>query len=209
MKPNLRFWAALTVAALCTGCVEQRYVITSDPPGAAVYRNGNLIGYTPVDDTFVYYGKYHFTLVKDGYETLQVDQDVPAPIYEYIGLDFLSEVLYPFNLRDVQRFNYSLREAQSPAKGDVLTRGQQLRDRGQTLLTQNPPPAATAPGLRQTAPPAPPLGAAAAGSAARRAGQPLKPIPQNRDTKKPPAAPKGAGGRLCGKRAFSGSRRDG
>ena len=103
MKPNMGLWASLTAAALCTGCVEQRYVITSDPPGAAVYRNGNLIGYTPVDDTFVYYGKYHFTLVKDGYETLQVDQDIAGPVYEYPGLDFVSEVLYPFNLRDVHR----------------------------------------------------------------------------------------------------------
>ena len=36
-----------------------------------------------MDDHFVYYGNYHFTLIKDGYETLQVDQDIPAPFYEY------------------------------------------------------------------------------------------------------------------------------
>src|SRR5581483_5232398 len=58
----------LCVAALCagalTGCVERRYVITSDPPGAIVYCNGRQIGATPVDDHFIYYGKYDFTLVK-------------------------------------------------------------------------------------------------------------------------------------------------
>ena len=85
MKRTWGLGAAVIVAACSTGCVEQRYVIYSDPPGAMVYRNGDPIGYTPVDDTFVYYGKYHFTLVKDGYETLQVDQDIPAPWYEFPG----------------------------------------------------------------------------------------------------------------------------
>ena len=158
MKPNMGLWASLTAAALCTGCVEQRYVISSDPAGAAVYRDGNLIGYTPVDDTFVYYGKYHFTLVKDGYETLQVDQSMDYPIYEFPGLDFVSEVLYPFNLRDVHRFSYQMRELQLPGKDEVLNRGQQLRDRGKHLLEQNPPvPRAPA----SVAAPVPSLGAPA------------------------------------------------
>src|SRR5438045_3581884 len=69
------------LAVLVSGCVERRYVVTSDPPGALVYKNGQPIGTTPVDDTFVYYGKYHFTLVKDGYETLQVDENFSAPWY--------------------------------------------------------------------------------------------------------------------------------
>ena len=167
MKPNMGLWASLTAAALCTGCVEQRYVITSDPPGAAVYRNGNLIGYTPVDDTFVYYGKYHFTLVKDGYETLQVDQDLPAPWYEYkhgAGLRERGTLPVQPGKRRPCRFNYSMREAQPPGKDEVMIRGQQLRDRGKTLLNQNPPPSPQpllAPPVLvpQTAPPAPPLGA--------------------------------------------------
>ena len=152
-----RTWTltALMAAACCGGCVEQRYVVCSDPPGAAVYRNGNLIGYTPVDDTFVYYGKYHFTLVKDGYETLQVDQDIPAPYYEIPGVDFVSEVLYPFNLRDVHRFSYQLREAVPAGKADILNRGEQLRSQGKGLLQQQAAPAPT-----PAAPPGPlpPLG---------------------------------------------------
>jgi hypothetical protein len=160
MKRTWALGAAMAVAACCTGCVEQRYVISSDPPGAAVYRNGNLIGYTPVDDTFVYYGKYHFTLVKDGYETLQVDQDVPAPFYEFPGADFVSEVLYPFNLRDVHRFSYQLREAVPAGKAEIINRGEQLRSQGKGLLNQqNPPPPAAPPGpLQLPGPLPPPLG---------------------------------------------------
>jgi hypothetical protein len=139
-------WAALAVAALTTGCVEQRYVITSGSPtvpgqdlGATVYRNGVLLGQTPVDDHFVYYGKYHFTLVKDGFETMQIDQDIPAPWYEVPPLDFVSEVLYPFKLRDARCFHYELSQQQRPASDDVLNRGQQLRDRGKTLVPGAPP----------------------------------------------------------------------
>ena len=141
MKRNLCILTALLGGALCMGCVDQRYVITSDPPGAMVLRNGVPIGATPVDDHFVYYGKYHFTLIKDGYETLQVDQDIPAPFYEYPGLDFVSEALVPVHLHDVHAFCYQLHEAQPTSKDDLRKRGQELRERGKSLI----PPAATAP----------------------------------------------------------------
>jgi hypothetical protein len=169
MKRTMATWAALAVAVLTTGCIEQRYVITSSPVGGAdavagrdfgatVYRNGVLLGQTPVDDNFVFYGKYHFTLVKDGYETLQVDQDIPAPWYEWPGVDFFTEVLYPFKVRDVRAFHYQLQELQRPPAAEVLIHGQQLRDRGQAI---NPAPAAppppTPPVLSAPQPEAPPM----------------------------------------------------
>ena len=158
MKRNHWLWAALAVGALSAGCVDQRYLITSDPPGAAVFRNGVPIGFTPVDDRFVYYGNYHFTLVKDGYETLQIDQNVPPPWYEYPPLDFVSEVLNPFQLRDLHEFNYQMRPAEPPSKDDVLRSGQQLRQRGEALVGQEPPPDAPAvPPLGPPLPAAPPM----------------------------------------------------
>ncbi len=150
MKRNFWLGALLVVGALSTGCVDQRYLITSDPPGAMVFRNGTPIGPTPVDDQFVYYGNYHFTLVKDGYETLQADQDIPAPWYEYPPLDFVNEVLNPFKLHDVQAFHFQMRKAEPPNKEDLRRRGDELRSRGKSLIPQDgssPPP-----------PPPPPLG---------------------------------------------------
>jgi hypothetical protein len=164
MTRHAAAWAALAAAALTTGCVEQRYVITSSSAcvpgqdlGATVYRNGQLIGQTPVDDHFVYYGKYHFTLVKDGYETLQIDQDIPAPWYEVPPLDFVSEVLNPCKLRDVRCFHYEMCQQQRPRSEDVLNRGQQLRDRGKALVPPTPGPATPAgpPGTPAAAPPMP------------------------------------------------------
>src|SRR5581483_10051303 len=67
--------AVLLVAAVLaggpSGCVERRYVIESDPPGALVLVNGQPLGTTPVDGYFTYYGSYTFTLIKDGYQTKQ------------------------------------------------------------------------------------------------------------------------------------------
>ena len=54
---------AMLLAALTTGCVDRKFVVTSDTPHTAVYLNGVYKGTTPVDDSFVYYGKYEFKLV--------------------------------------------------------------------------------------------------------------------------------------------------
>jgi len=88
---------------MLAGCVERRYVIESDPPGALVVANGQPIGATPVDGHFLYYGNYHFTLIKDGYETLQVDERFRAPWYEYYPIDFFSENIVPGKIEDVRR----------------------------------------------------------------------------------------------------------
>ena len=63
MRRNAWLCVVMAGAAFLTGCVERRYVIDSQPRGAAVFRNGVYIGATPVDEPFTYYGKYHYTLV--------------------------------------------------------------------------------------------------------------------------------------------------
>ncbi len=151
----------LLAAGLLAGCVERKYVITSDPPGAIVYRNGQYLGATPVDDHFVYYGHYHFTLVKEGYETLHVDQPIDTPWYEWLGIDFVSENLWPFNVKDVRRFDYQMQPLQLPHTDEVLERARQLRERGQGLGplpgTEPPPQRRRAPLPQQPqTPPAPP-----------------------------------------------------
>src|SRR5262245_23206033 len=88
------------------GCVERRFVINSDPPGALVLHNNQPIGSSPGDDHFVFYGYHDFTIIKDGYETLHVHQRVPAPWWEYPPLDFVVENLIPWHFQDVRRYNY-------------------------------------------------------------------------------------------------------
>ena len=86
-----------------TGCVTRKYTIDSFPQGAMVYKDGKPIGVTPMDEHFIYYGKYNFKLVKDGYETLDVEQKIPSPWYEYPPLDFVAESLFPFEVHDIHR----------------------------------------------------------------------------------------------------------
>ncbi len=130
----------LTLCGLLTGCVERRFIITSDPPGAIVLdEKGQPMGATPVDRQFVYYGKYRFTLVKDGCQTQVVEEPIRPPWFEWFPLDFASEILLPWTIRDVRRFHYSLPPAQVVAPEAVLQGAQQLRSRGQEITPQTPP----------------------------------------------------------------------
>ena len=62
MSQRLPILGAALAFALATisGCVDRRFVIESDPPGAIVYLNDKWVGPTPVDQSFTYYGKYRF-----------------------------------------------------------------------------------------------------------------------------------------------------
>jgi hypothetical protein len=127
--------------ACITGCVERRFVITSNIPGAIVYdEKGQPMGATPVDREFTYYGKYRFTLVKDGFQTQVVEEQVRAPWYEFVGLDFVSENLIPWTMRDIRRFHYTLQPAQMVPAEAVLQDGTVLRGRGQAIQPATPPP---------------------------------------------------------------------
>jgi hypothetical protein len=124
--------AALGAATL-SGCVERTFVVNSEPPGATVYRNNMRIGQTPADDHFLFYGDYDFTLVKDGYETLHVKQCVSAPWYEYPPLDFVSETLWPWKIRDQRRYTYQMSPVVVPRSDELLGTAQTLRTQGQAL----------------------------------------------------------------------------
>ena len=114
-----------------SGCVERRFVITTDPPGAIVFdEKGEPTGKAPTDRAFVYYGDYQFTLVRDDYETLVVREKVRPPFYEWFLLDFISENLVPFTIRDIRRFNYQLQPKQIINPETVQKRGDLLRQRG-------------------------------------------------------------------------------
>jgi hypothetical protein len=148
MLPRLapyRLWMLGTLAILAaSGCVERRMVIITDPPGAIVYDEKNQpLGGGPVDKPFVYYGKYSFRLAKDGYETQVVEQPVAAPWYEFPGLDFVSENLIPWTIRDVRYYRYVMQpssvQSQVMTPDVLLKQAQQLREYSATKGTPLPP----------------------------------------------------------------------
>ncbi len=119
----------LVIALLCagqTGCVQRRLMIRTNPPGALVYVDDYPIGTTPVATNFVYYGTRKIRIVLSGYETLTVLQPIPAPWYQYPGLDFISENLVPGEIRDERVVDYQL-------KPQVIVPSQQLLERAENL----------------------------------------------------------------------------
>jgi hypothetical protein len=127
--------AVLLMAALglCSGCVERRYTIRSDPPGATVVVNGEEIGPAPASKNFVYYGDREITLMLDGYQTKTVIQPIKAPWWDNYLTEFFSENIVPVSLRDERAFTYQLVPAESPPKEELRARAEGLRTEAQSL----------------------------------------------------------------------------
>jgi hypothetical protein len=123
----------LLAPTLSSGCVERRYTLRTDPPGALAIVNGEEIGQTPVSRSFYYYGDREITFLLDEYETKTVIQPVKAPWWDNLFTEFFTENLVPFNLRDEREFSYQLTRASSPRAGDLRDRAEQLRSDSRVL----------------------------------------------------------------------------
>lgn len=148
---NLAF-GSVWCLALLAGCVERRFIIESDPPGAMVYMDNQQLGQTPVDVPFVYYGTYQFTLVKDGFQTKTVRQELETPIYAYPPLDFAAENLYPGTLRYVKRFTYQLDPITAVVPDQIFAEADALRERGRAIPPQPKQPSTQRPIVGQPIP---------------------------------------------------------
>jgi hypothetical protein len=120
-------------AAVCAGCVERRYTLRTDPPGALAIVNGEEIGPTPVSRSFYYYGDREITFLLDGYQTKTVIQPVKAPWWDNLATEFFSENILPFTLRDEREFKYQLTPARVPQAADLKDRAEQLRAESRAL----------------------------------------------------------------------------
>ena len=120
-------FVALLLSACSPGCVRRRMTIRSNPPGAAVYVDDQQVGTTPVSVDFTYYGTRKIQLIKDGYETLTVQQPFTAPWYQWPPLDFVSENLSPWEHRDEHFLNFQLEPQQILPAEQLLDRAQELR----------------------------------------------------------------------------------
>ena len=156
LRPHRRgriAWRAVALAAVLLavggGCVQRRMTIRSNPPGALVYVDDYQIGTTPVSTDFVYYGTRKIRLVKDGFETLTVRQPIPVPWYEVFPLDFVSENLWPWEIRDERVVDLAMAPAESQPAELVVARAQTAR-----LAAGSLPPVAAAP-LPAVVPPPP------------------------------------------------------
>ena len=136
MRGRQRLWTALRPASgvalalaaiLSCGCVQRRMTIRSNPPGALVYVDDYQLGTAPVSHDFVYYGTRKIRLVKDGFETLTVRQPFPLPWYEIFPLDFVTENLWPAEIRDERVVDLAMVPAALTPPEQVVARAEQAR----------------------------------------------------------------------------------
>lgn len=123
-------------ALLCVGCVDRRFVVTSNVPGAAVAVDGDPLGPTPADANWVYAGKREFRASAPGYEPLTQVVTFEPKWWDYPGLDLFAEVLWPFRIEDVRRVNLELIPTRPVSPEELVASGEALRARGLML----PPP---------------------------------------------------------------------
>jgi hypothetical protein len=120
------FLGALATLVFAPGCVRRSLTVTSDPPGALVYLNGQEFGRTPVTRDFTWYGDYDVALRKEGYETLKTSGKVIAPWWQWVPFDLTAEML---PLHDRQKLSYKLKPTTEAAVEPqvLLSRAEQLR----------------------------------------------------------------------------------
>ena len=110
-----------------TGCVRRRMDIRSNPPGAMAYVNNKPIGRTPISTSFVHYGTMEFRLVKDGYETVTAQKKIKAPWYQWPGIDFFSEVLWPQEITDHRSVTFEMRPERIVPTDELMARAESTR----------------------------------------------------------------------------------
>jgi hypothetical protein len=131
--PVRKLFAPLLLAGLAVtgvGCnrVERNLQVTSNPPGALVYLNGQEAGRTPMNKSFVWYGTYDVKVRKEGYKTVSAKEDVWAPWWQVPPLDLVADLL-PFPTRDQHKLHYTL-VAATEDPGDtqeLVGRGERMR----------------------------------------------------------------------------------
>jgi len=133
----MRVWLLAAGLALIagSGCgtVNRRFVIESNVPNAQVYINNRSVGAAPAHSAFEYYGYYNIELVHPDYQRETKRVHVKAPWYAYPPFDFFVDVLWPFGIEDVRRYNFELTPAVRTDPGDLINTAEELRTRGWNL----------------------------------------------------------------------------
>ncbi len=136
------------LCAWSAGCVQRRLTIRSNPPGALVRIDNHDIGITPCSTDYIYYGKRHIQLVRDGYETLNDMRWIAPPWYEIPPIDVVSEHVVPWEIRDERIIDYQLLPQQMASTQQLLSRAENLRQatRLDGMANQAAVPASVIPG---------------------------------------------------------------
>lgn len=120
------------IILLSSGCVRRRLMVRTDPPGALVSVDNQVIGNSPAASPFVYYGTREIRVERDGYETQTLRHKINPPWYQLPGIDFIAETLWPFELRDERVIDTKMVPRVSEPAEVIAARADQLREQTRT-----------------------------------------------------------------------------
>lgn len=119
--------ALLVTLLMSSGCVRRRFTVRTNPPGAVLYVDNQEIGVTPVATSYTYYGTREIRLEKDGYEPVVKLHTFRTPWYQYPGLDFVSENVIPWEIRDQRELDFEMVPLRIVPPEELRGRAEQLR----------------------------------------------------------------------------------
>lgn len=128
----------LLVIVATGGCVRRRMLVRTDPPGATVSVDNQVIGTAPAATPFVYYGTREFRIEKDGYRTETIRRRLNPPWYQWPGLDFIAETLWPGELRDERIIDVQLVPMTREPIENVVERADALRQQSRAGVVTAP-----------------------------------------------------------------------
>ena len=126
-SPRAVCLAVVTVTTLSVACVDRRFVIQTNPPGAQIDVDGTPLGVSPVDSQYIYAGDRVVTASAPGRETVKQRVRLKAKWYQYPPLDFVAEILYPGRIEDVRYIYLELPPARTVSDQELLGQGENLR----------------------------------------------------------------------------------
>ncbi|MEC8555391.1 MAG: PEGA domain-containing protein [Planctomycetota bacterium] len=113
--------------------------IRTNPAGASVYVDKKFIGNSPISTSFTYYGTREIEVVRDGFRTEKIFKKMSPPWYQIPPIDFVSEVLWPQEIRDERVVDITMVPQEIPDSEVLQARAEEFRiQSSQGLITANP-----------------------------------------------------------------------
>jgi hypothetical protein len=109
--------------------VERYITVKSDPPGARLLVDNEEVGTTPYTLRFVHYGTRKFTIIADGYRTVEAYERIRAPWYQWFPIDFFVELILPVKVKDERLFLYALEPEPLIGGAEFEKRARDFRDK--------------------------------------------------------------------------------
>jgi hypothetical protein len=126
---------------LLSSCVDRLLKIRTEPAGASVLVNGELVmatkdgkevpATTPIDVPFDFYGTFEVEVRRESHLSQRKLVPVSAPWYSYPPIDFFAEVLWPWQIESHHPIEIKLEPVpeRAPRQDAIYERRDTLRSR--------------------------------------------------------------------------------